>query len=166
MLGASISDDVESGRGVVRALSHLDVTTTFGVDKVTRQRRGVAMGQRMSGYEIHHGSTERAAGNDGWIHLDDVYGVEDEGTVDPRTASFLGTTLHGLFDGAHSGMMPEPLVPRRPGERGGLSLSPGPGGTAPVASPRPFACSGNSGSTKGSPATSPPAIPSCSTTSG
>src|SRR5205814_1430877 len=91
-------DDVESRSGVVPALGHLDVTTTFGVDKVTRQRRGVAMGQRVSGYEIHHGRTERAAGTDGWMHLNDAGGVEDEGAVDTRTASFLGTALHGLFE--------------------------------------------------------------------
>jgi adenosylcobyric acid synthase len=56
------------------------------------------MGQRVSGYEIHHGLTARAAGTDGWMHLDDVHGVQDEGAVDPRTATFLGTTLHGLFE--------------------------------------------------------------------
>jgi adenosylcobyric acid synthase len=56
------------------------------------------MGQRVSGYEIHHGRTERAAGTEGWMHLDDVYGIEDEGAVDAGAASFLGTTLHGLFE--------------------------------------------------------------------
>jgi adenosylcobyric acid synthase len=116
MLGASISDDVESGRGVVPGLGHLDVTTMFGVDKVTRQRRGIAMGQPVSGYEIHHGRTARAAGSDGWIHLDAVHGVEDEGAVDTRTASFLGTTLHGLFeeDGFRSAFLCE--IGRRRGK--------------------------------------------------
>src|SRR5205085_11832333 len=79
MLGLSISDDVESTRGEVPGLGHLDVTTTFAADKVTRQRRGISMGQRVSGYEIHHGRTTRAAGTDGWMHLDDVHGVEHEG---------------------------------------------------------------------------------------
>ena len=31
------------------------------------------------------------------MHLDDVYGSEDEGAVDPE-ARALGTSLHGLFE--------------------------------------------------------------------
>jgi len=98
MLGRAITDDVESGGGTVPALGHLAVTTTFAVHKVTRQRRGRAMGQAVSGYEIHHGHTTREPGTDGWIHLDDVHGTDDEGLVDGVTASFLGTALHGVFE--------------------------------------------------------------------
>ena len=98
MLGRKITDHVESGRGAVDGLGWLDVRTTFSPEKVTRQRRGSAMGQRVSGYEIHHGATTRGGGAAGWIHLDDVAGAEEEGAVDLDDASVLGSSLHGLFE--------------------------------------------------------------------
>jgi len=76
MLGRTIVDDVESGRGQVDGLGWLDVDTTFVADKVTRQRRGTALGQRVSGYQIHHG---RTIGGPPWIELDDGYGTDAEG---------------------------------------------------------------------------------------
>jgi len=98
MLGRHIHDDIESGRGGVDGLGWLDVTTVFAVAKTTRQRRGVAMGQRVAGYEIHHGVTERGGGAAGWVHLDDVYGTEVEGAVGCDGAGVLGTSLHGIFE--------------------------------------------------------------------
>src|SRR5207245_1600646 len=59
MLGRRIVDEVESGRGDVAALGWLDVETVFAPEKTTRQRRGHAMGQHVTGYEIHHGMTTR-----------------------------------------------------------------------------------------------------------
>jgi len=97
MLGRRIADDVESGRGVVAGLGWLDVETTFLANKVTRQRRGHAMGQRLTGYEIHHGVTTRGPAAAGWVHLDDVHGADDDGAVDPDGRA-LGTSLHGLFE--------------------------------------------------------------------
>jgi adenosylcobyric acid synthase len=98
MLGRRILDDVESKRGEVEALGWLDVDTTFADKKITRQRRGIAMGQRVGAYEIHHGITERGSQSAGWVHLDDVYGFEDDGAVDLEDASVLGTSLHGMFE--------------------------------------------------------------------
>jgi adenosylcobyric acid synthase len=98
MLGRSILDDVESGRGAVAGLGWLDVETVFEDDKVTRQRRGTAMGQRVSGYQIHHGRVRPGAEAPPWVHLDDAYGQEEEGAVAPDGAPVLGTTLHGLFE--------------------------------------------------------------------
>ena len=98
MLGHRIHDDIESTRGTVDGLGWLDVETTFHADKVTRQRRGHAMGSRVTGYEIHHGVTTRGDKAAGWLHLDDVYGAEDEGAVDLEDASVLGTSLHGVFE--------------------------------------------------------------------
>jgi adenosylcobyric acid synthase len=97
LLGRSITDPVESGRGRVSALGVLDVDTVFEPTKLTRQRRGHAMGQRVDGYEIRHGRIARRDGSHGWIHLDDCYGCEDEGALDSR-ARVLGTSLHGLFE--------------------------------------------------------------------
>jgi adenosylcobyric acid synthase len=97
MLGRTIVDGVESGRGRVEGLGWLDVVTVFGTTKLTRQRRGRALGQRVAGYEIHHGRARRGPGAGAWVRLDDAYGVEDEGTCDPDGDVF-GTSLHGLFD--------------------------------------------------------------------
>jgi adenosylcobyric acid synthase len=97
MLGTRIVDHVESGRGAVDGLGWLDVETTFATAKTTRQRRGHAMGQRVTGYEIRHGATARGAGASGWVHLDDVHGTADDGAVDPD-GRVLGTSLHGLFE--------------------------------------------------------------------
>jgi adenosylcobyric acid synthase len=92
MMGRTIVDDVESNRGTVEGLGWLDAETVFEPTKVTRQRRGHALGQRVTGYEIHHG---RVTAADPWITLDDAYGAHPEGS---RTGRFSGTTLHGLFE--------------------------------------------------------------------
>ena len=92
MMGRTIVDTVESGRGTVQGLGWLDAETVFEPAKVTRQRRGTALQQRVSGYQIHHG---RVTGADPWIKLDDAYGAHPEGSQHGR---FAGTTLHGLFE--------------------------------------------------------------------
>jgi adenosylcobyric acid synthase len=56
------------------------------------QRRGDALNQRVTGYQIHHG---RVTGADPWIRLDDAYGAQAEGSVRGR---MFGTTLHGLLE--------------------------------------------------------------------
>ncbi|MFN2608991.1 MAG: cobyric acid synthase [Acidimicrobiales bacterium] len=105
MLGRVVVDGFESTRGRVSGLGWLDVATVFGAAKVTRQRRGRALGQRLSGYEIHHGRVTRGAGARPWVALDDAYGREDEGAVVAEgtggadgAGRVLGTSLHGLFE--------------------------------------------------------------------
>jgi adenosylcobyric acid synthase len=97
MLGREIVDHVESGRGRVEGLGWLDTTTTYSEEKVTRQRRGRAWGQRVTGYEIHHGRTRAGHRDAPWIELDDVYGSEADGAAKPD-GSVLGTNLHGLME--------------------------------------------------------------------
>ncbi len=97
LLGRTIVDTVESARGDVPALGRLDVDTIFEPTKLTRQRRGHAMGQRVAGYEIRHGRVARHNGTPGWIHFDDCYGHEDDGALDDD-ARVLGTSMHGLFE--------------------------------------------------------------------
>ena len=92
MMGRTIVDEIESGRGPVDGLGWLDATTVFEPAKVTRQRRGTALGQRVTGYQIHHG---RVRSPDPWIDLDDAYGAEPDGATSGR---FAGTTLHGIFE--------------------------------------------------------------------
>jgi adenosylcobyric acid synthase len=98
MLGRRIVDEVESERGQVSGLGWLDVVTVFAADKLTRQRRGWALGERVSGYEIHHGRIERGGRTVSFMTLDDAYGTEDEGAVDPESPEVVGTTMHGLFE--------------------------------------------------------------------
>jgi adenosylcobyric acid synthase len=92
MLGRTITDDVESGRGRLDGLGWLEATTVFGPTKVTRQRRGHGLHQRVSGYQIHHG---RVTAPTPWIRLEDAYGDGPEGA---HTGRFYGTTLHGIFE--------------------------------------------------------------------
>ncbi len=123
MLGVRIKDDVESRRGEVTGLGWLDVETTFEPGKLTRQRRGFAMGQRVSGYEIRHGRPRVGGSSRQWLTLDDVYGTESEGAVDQRGA-VVGTNLHGIFesDGFRSAWLSH--VAERRGKRfGGSGVS-------------------------------------------
>lgn len=95
MLGRSIVDPVEAGRpGAVAGLGWLPVDTVFEATKVTRQRRGRAGGQHVTGYQIHHG---RSVAADGWITLDDSYGTCADGAT-ARDGALKGTSLHGLFE--------------------------------------------------------------------
>ena len=103
MLGRRITDAVESGRGQVGALGWLDAETRFEPEKVTRPRRGVAFGEPLTGYQIHHGRTvlsgaPRTPGSASpWVALDDHWGSEPDGARTPD-GGVLGTTLHGLFE--------------------------------------------------------------------
>jgi adenosylcobyric acid synthase len=93
MLGRSILDPIEAGRETaVEGLGWLPVDTVFEPDKVTRQRRGRALAQRVTGYQIHHGRTTTACP---WITFDDAYGSGPDGAACDQV---LGTSLHGLFE--------------------------------------------------------------------
>ena len=84
MLAARIEDDVESRLGSVDGLGLLPATVRFGRDKVLARPRGVALGEDVSGYEIHHGVVSVDGGEP---FLD---GCE--------VGSTRGTTWHGIFD--------------------------------------------------------------------
>ncbi|GAC1587424.1 MAG: cobyric acid synthase [Acidimicrobiales bacterium] len=116
MMGRTIDDPVESGRGIVAGLDWLPVTTTFETAKVTRQRRGRALQRAVTGYEIHHGRISRSAELAGWVDLDDVVGAEREGAGDPAAGPYVGTTLHGIMeaDGFRAAFLGE--VARRRGK--------------------------------------------------
>jgi len=95
MLGCTITDHVESGAGDVDGLALVNVTTTFEPVKVTRQRSGTVMGQRVRGYQIHHGRITVGQGAAPWVHFDDG---EEDGAVELTGARVIATTLHGLFE--------------------------------------------------------------------
>ena len=55
MLGRSIVDTVESGRGEVAGLGLLDLDVSFAPTKVLRRTSGTVGALPVHGYEIHHG---------------------------------------------------------------------------------------------------------------
>ncbi|MGD0083422.1 MAG: cobyric acid synthase [Acidimicrobiales bacterium] len=98
MLGDTIVDGVESPTHRVEGLGLLGVRTEFEADKLARPRRGRALGEEVTGYEIHQGrpvptdaSTQRFAS------LDDTFGADAEG-VSTDGGRVAGTNLHGLFE--------------------------------------------------------------------
>jgi adenosylcobyric acid synthase len=84
MLAASISDEVESRRGTVPGLDLLPTTVRFGTQKVLGRPSGSALGETVTGYEIHHGVVQIQGGS---AFLD---GCE--------LGSVRGTTWHGIFE--------------------------------------------------------------------
>ncbi|HLH84147.1 MAG TPA: cobyric acid synthase [Trebonia sp.] len=84
MLAGQIHDDVESRAGTVTGLGLLPATVRFQPGKVLRRCQGEAFGERVSGYQIHHGVTE-----------------PDGGEPFPggcRAGAVWGTSWHGLFE--------------------------------------------------------------------
>jgi adenosylcobyric acid synthase len=90
MLGRSITDEVEADAGTVAGLGILALDVIFAEDKVLRQATGIAYGQPVAGYEIHHGRV--AATQNDPLLVDTELG--EEGSVD---GAVVGTHWHGLF---------------------------------------------------------------------
>lgn len=96
MLGTEIVDEVESGAGTVEGLGLLPVRSVFAQDKVVRCRELTAPGgERVAGYELHHGRPEPLGGT-AWFH-DGRGDGGGEGLADDERAVF-GTSLHGVFE--------------------------------------------------------------------
>jgi adenosylcobyric acid synthase len=84
MLAKSIRDDVESRAGTVPGLGLLPATVTFSTAKTLTRPSGTALGEPVSGYEIHHGTVTADGG---------------EAFLDGCSAgSVRGTTWHGIFE--------------------------------------------------------------------
>jgi len=84
MLAREIRDDVESGAGLVAGLGLLPATAKFGPAKVLRLRQETRDGERVAGYEIHHGVV-----------------TVDGGEQFPggcAAGAVRGTTWHGIFE--------------------------------------------------------------------
>jgi adenosylcobyric acid synthase len=95
MLGKRLVDHVESGRGEVDGLGLLDLDIEFVQKKTLKlgaqPDTGLAFGEPVAGYEIHHGQVVRQA-EPGLIMLPDgsTEGVHGERVI--------GTHWHGLLD--------------------------------------------------------------------
>ena len=95
MLGREITDPsgIEQ-QGSVPGLSLLPIHTTMQTHKITRNCRGQvkATGQRVSGYEIHVGTTE-------YLQHAEPFAILDTGEPDGCVnGQVIGTYLHGIFD--------------------------------------------------------------------
>ncbi|HWG02932.1 MAG TPA: cobyric acid synthase [Trebonia sp.] len=84
MLAETIDDEVESRAGVVPGLGLLPAKVRFAAAKTLARPAGTALGEPVSGYEIHHGIVTVSGGAP---FLD---GCE--------AGAVRGTTWHGIFD--------------------------------------------------------------------
>jgi adenosylcobyric acid synthase len=89
MLAREIVDDVESRAGVVDGLGLLPARVHFGPAKVLGRPVGHALGQRVEGYEIHHGVVE--------VEEDRPSGAQPflDGCA---VGAVRGTSWHGIFE--------------------------------------------------------------------
>ena len=85
MLGERIIDGVESAVGEADGLGLLPVRTTFRPDKMLGRPTSKAYGQRVTGYEIRHGTSE-------------VTGDADAFPGGCRVRTVIGTSWHGIFE--------------------------------------------------------------------
>jgi adenosylcobyric acid synthase len=88
MLAREIDDEVESVAGRVPGLGLLDVDISFAAAKTLARPAGVALGEPVTGYEIHHGRV---------THRGDLPTLIDpaEGVL---SGSIAATHWHGLLD--------------------------------------------------------------------
>ncbi|NEW77802.1 cobyric acid synthase [Streptomyces rhizosphaericus] len=85
-LGERIEDEVESKAGTVAGLGLLPVRVRFAAEKTLARPVGEALGERVEGYEIHHGVAEL---------LD---GAEEPFLDGCRVGSVWGTHWHGSLE--------------------------------------------------------------------
>jgi adenosylcobyric acid synthase len=87
MLGQWIDDTIESDAGHVDGLGLLPVSVTFGEKKVLQRTVGQWAGERVEGYEIHHGIADLTSGRGGEPFLGGI-----------RLGSAWGTMWHGALE--------------------------------------------------------------------
>jgi len=91
MLGATITDEVESGAGSVAGLGVLPVDTVFAARKTLGRPTGVsADGAPVSAYEIHHGEVRVRGG--------DPLFTTEAGPEGSRLGATWGTVWHGVLE--------------------------------------------------------------------
>lgn len=91
MLGRTINDEVESGRGTVPGLGLLPVDFGFAERKTLARPSGAGLGAPVSGFEIHHGYAVSDA-PEPLLRYDDG---RPEGAVHENVS---GTHWHGAFE--------------------------------------------------------------------
>ncbi|MGQ0773302.1 MAG: cobyric acid synthase [Pseudonocardiales bacterium] len=98
MLGRRIVDDVESRAGEVAGLGLLDVDVVFDAVKHLGRPAGTALGELVTGYEIHHGRVVHQ-GDPPLISGAGISGAGISGVGEGSDGGHvLGTHWHGLFE--------------------------------------------------------------------
>ncbi|MFE9382904.1 cobyric acid synthase [Streptomyces sp. NPDC007025] len=95
LLGERIEDDVESRAGEVEGLGLLPVRVRFALDKTLARPHGLALGEPVEGYEIHHGVAEVLGGEPFLLAADDAGGIPADGC---RVGTVWGTHWHGSLE--------------------------------------------------------------------
>ncbi|MFJ2212145.1 cobyric acid synthase [Streptomyces sp. NPDC101062] len=92
ILGERIDDEVESRAGEVAGLGLLPVRVRFEREKTLARPVGVALGEPVEGYEIHHGVADVRGG--------DAFVTDQEGRAldGCRAGSVQGTHWHGALE--------------------------------------------------------------------
>ncbi|MEV7866116.1 cobyric acid synthase [Streptomyces sp. NPDC088124] len=92
ILGERIDDEVESRAGSVAGLGLLPVRVRFDREKTLARPVGVALGERVEGYEIHHGVADVRGGD---AFVSDPEGRALDGC---RAGAVQGTHWHGALE--------------------------------------------------------------------
>lgn len=85
VLGESIEDEVESRAGTVDGLGLLPVRVRFAADKTLARPVGTAYGERVEGYEIHHGVADVRGGDEAFLdgcRVGAVWGTHWHGSLE------------------------------------------------------------------------------------
>jgi adenosylcobyric acid synthase len=92
LLGERVEDEVESRAGVVPGLGLLPVRVRFAREKTLARPVGEALGERVEGYEIHHGVAD--------VHGGEAFISDDQGnSLDGcRSGAVWGTHWHGSLE--------------------------------------------------------------------
>ncbi len=112
MMGSTIRDELESGRGLSSGLGLLPIQVVFDRDKELGRPSGMWRGHRVLAYEIHHGIADR--GGDAEPFLDgcrvgSVWGTMWHGTLE--NDAFRRAWLSEVAASAGSAWRPEPNAP-------------------------------------------------------
>ncbi len=93
LLGERIEDEVESKAGTVEGLGLLPVRVRFAREKTLARPVGEALGERVEGYEIHHGVAEVLGGDGAFISDDQGHSLDG-----CRSGAVWGTHWHGSLE--------------------------------------------------------------------
>ncbi|MCD9142322.1 cobyric acid synthase [Streptomyces albireticuli] len=109
LLGERIDDDVESRAGTVPGLGLLPVRVRFAVEKTLARPVGEALGERVEGYEIHHGVAEVRGGDESFLdgcRSGAVWGTHWHGSLE--SDGFRRAFLRRVADAAGRAFVPAP----------------------------------------------------------
>ncbi|MGW1147222.1 cobyric acid synthase [Streptomyces sp. NPDC002454] len=108
LLGEVVEDEVESRAGTVEGLGLLPVRVRFAVEKTLARPSGTALGERVDGYEIHHGVADVLGGEpflDG-CRRGSVWGTHWHGSLE--SDGFRRAFLRQVAAQAGRGFVPAP----------------------------------------------------------